>query len=128
MIFAENIRNAHKRGYDQVWAIVRSLKRPSPSLIHVPELSPSLRLFWDYRDWVKRGQWNERQFQTVYRPRFLSEMKASTEAQTKLDELRALSTEGKNIALVCFCQDPRLCHRSLVAKLLESRGIPVITH
>ena len=125
MIVTENIRNANKGNYDQVWAIVRSLKNPGRSLVHVPELSPSLQLFWTYRRWVQNQTFNKDLFEQVYKPRFLAEMANSPDAQTKLDELVALDKAGKRIALVCFCADVNLCHRSLIAELLTERGVNV---
>ena len=37
------------------------------------------------------------------------------EAQDALDELRALIKSGKRIALLCYCRDPKACHRSRIA-------------
>ncbi len=128
MIVTENIRNVRNGNYDQVWAIVRSLKNPGKTLIHVPELSPSLRLFWDYRYWAQHGIWNADTFEKVYKPRFLSQIAEDPAAQAKLDELAALDAAGKRIALVCFCTDMHLCHRALVAQILRDRGIQVTMH
>lgn len=125
MIITENIGNVQYNKYDQVWAIVRSLKVPEKSLIHVLELSPSPRLFEDYRRWLHEGEWNTQTFENLYKPCFLTQMATDPSAQSKLDELAALDAAGKSIALVCYCTDVNLCHRSLVAKILCNRGIPV---
>lgn len=42
MITITDIRNVNFAAYDEVWAIVRSLKNPG-NMKHVPELSPSWR-------------------------------------------------------------------------------------
>lgn len=128
MIVTENMRNVRNGNYDQIWAIVQSLKSPGKTLIHVPELSPSLRLFWDYRYWAQHGIWNADTFENVYKPRFLSQIAEDPAAQAKLDELAALDAAGKRIALVCFCTDAQLCHRTLVAQILRDRGVQVVVH
>ena len=128
MIVTENMRNVRHGNYDQIWAIVRSLKNPGKTLIHVPELSPSLRLFWDYHYWAQRGIWNADAFENVYKPRFLAQIAEDPAAQAKLDELAAMDATGKHIALVCFCTDAQLCHRTLVAQILCDRGVQVVVH
>lgn len=128
MIVTENMRNVRNGSYDQIWAVVRSLKNPGKTLIHVPELSPSLRLFWDYRNWAQQGIWNADTFENVYKPRFLARIATDPDAQEKLDELAALDAAGKRIALVCFCTDAQLCHRTLIAQILRDRGVQVVVH
>ena len=44
MVTVTDIRNVNYAAYDEVWAIVRSLKNPG-RMKHVPELSPSWNLF-----------------------------------------------------------------------------------
>ena len=55
---------------------------------------------------------------------FLSEMRQKP-AKEKLNELYKADRAGKNIALVCFCLDEQLCHRSIVAGLLQGVGCHV---
>ena len=83
-------------------------------------------LFMRYRSLAAAGEWNEASFQNIYVPRFLEEMH-DPRAQEKLDELARLSEAGKNVALICFCAQENLCHRSVVAGLLQGRGVPVRT-
>ncbi|EOT24185.1 hypothetical protein C805_02397 [Eubacterium sp. 14-2] len=47
MVTVTDIRNVNYAAYDEVWAIVRSLKNPG-RMKHVPELSPSWNLFQRY--------------------------------------------------------------------------------
>ena len=42
-------------------------------------------------------------------------------AQEALDELMALVKSGKRIALLCYCRDPKSCHRSRIVALVKSR-------
>jgi uncharacterized protein (DUF488 family) len=47
-------------------------------------------------------------------------------AQEALDELMALIKSGKRIALLCYCRDPKSCHRSrIVAQVKGRRRIKV---
>ena len=47
-------------------------------------------------------------------------------AQEALDELTALIKSGKRIALLCYCRDPKACHRSrIVAQVKKRRRLKV---
>lgn len=123
MITVTNIRNINCAAYDQVWAIVRSLKNPR-SMKHVPELSPSWSLFKRYLGLRNAGRWNAESFQNIYVPVFLQEMQNTT-ARNKIAELIELDRQGKSICLACFCPDETLCHRSIVAGILQYTGIAI---
>jgi uncharacterized protein (DUF488 family) len=45
----------------------------------------------------------------------------SREAQDALGELIALVKSGKRIALLCYCRDPKTCHRSRIVKNVKKR-------
>jgi uncharacterized protein (DUF488 family) len=50
----------------------------------------------------------------------------SPPAQEALDELMALIQSGKRIALLCYCRDPKTCHRSrIVAQVKRRRRLKV---
>lgn len=123
MITVTNIRYINYAAYDQVWAIVRSLKNPR-SMKHVPELSPSWNLFKRYFGLRNAGRWNAESFQNVYVPVFLQEMQ-NTAARNKIAELIDLDRQGKRICLACFCPDEILCHRSIVAGILQYAGVTI---
>ena len=123
MITVTDIRNVNHAAYDEVWAIVRSLKNPG-RMKHVPELSPSWALFKKYMQLRHAGQWNADTFKSVYVPVFLKEM-SGMEPQRKLSELARLDRQGKRICLCCFCRDETLCHRSIIAGILQCAGIRV---
>lgn len=126
MLQIANIRNVRKGQYDQVWAIVRSYKGQSDWIKQVPVLSPSWDLFGKYRDLKSDNNWNDQTFRSVYLPQFLSEMR-SDEARQALNVLYRLDKAGQNIALVCFCPDETMCHRSIIAGLLQGVGCDVHT-
>lgn len=107
--------------YDEVWAIVRSLKYGNPRLRHVPELSPSWALFKQYMRLREEGKWNEDTFHKIYVPQFLKEMQGK-EQQNLLNELFATN---KHICLVCFCSEEELCHRSIIGGMLQGAGLEV---
>ena len=124
MITITNIRNAKPADYDEIWAIVRSLKSKSAYLRQVPELSPSWDLFKKYLSLKEDGMWNENTFERIYRPTFLAQIAADPKAQNALEELIAMHNAGKRIALVCFCTDVNLCHRSIISDILTARKVP----
>lgn len=123
MITITDIRSVNHANYDEVWAIVRSLRNPE-RMKQVPELSPSWDLFKQYMKLRDTGQWNATTFKSIYVPTFLKEM-LNIEARKKLSELVELDKQGKRICLVCFCGDETLCHRSIVAGILQYMGIQI---
>jgi uncharacterized protein (DUF488 family) len=42
-------------------------------------------------------------------------------AQAELDELIALIKSGKRVVLLCYCRDPKTCHRSRVVANVKTR-------
>jgi uncharacterized protein (DUF488 family) len=48
----------------------------------------------------------------------------TAEAQAELRELLALIKSGKRIALLCYCRDPKTCHRSRIVANVKKR-LPV---
>jgi uncharacterized protein (DUF488 family) len=45
----------------------------------------------------------------------------TADAQQALDELVALIKSGKRVALLCYCRDPRACHRSRIVANIKKR-------
>lgn len=43
------------------------------------------------------------------------------EPQAALEELAGLITSGKRIALLCYCRDPKTCHRGRIVAHLKDR-------
>lgn len=121
MVTILRISDVNYNDYDEVWAIVRSLKYGNPRIRHVPELSPSWALFKTYMRLRDEGKWNEDTFRTVYVPQFLKEMRGR-EQQKLMNEL--FNTK-KRIALVCFCELEWLCHRSIIGGMLQGAGAEV---
>lgn len=123
MITVTNIRNVDHTSYDEVWAIVRSLKNPG-KIEYIPELSPSWELFRQYLQLRNTGRWNTEAFQGIYVPIFLKEMQTAT-TRKKLNGLVWLDRRGRHIALPCFCPSEATCHRSIIAGILQYVGVKV---
>ena len=128
MITIKNIRNINYDDYDEVWAIVQSMKNPSPRIKQVKELAPTKSLFFAYRNMVKENTWNKQSFDTIYVPQFIHDI-ISNKAKTYpiLNQLYQMDKNGKKICLVCFCNEENKCHRSIIAGLLQGTGCQVET-
>ena len=126
MIKTMSISRVRYADFDEVWAIVRSMKHPSDKIQQVASLSPDWNLFKKYLKLKEDGNWNANSFDSIYRPQFLSQMASDAEAHKALETLKSLDAQGKRIALVCFCPNKDLCHRSLIAQILQSMGCNVI--
>lgn len=127
MLTFTNIRNVKNGMYDKVYAPVRSLKNPSPWMEQVADLSPSPALLGTYLRLKKEGNWNKNTFQSIYVPQFLTEIRHNKKACQWLNFLYNEDKAGRNIALVCFCADETLCHRSILAGMLKAVGANVRT-
>lgn len=133
MIRVTNIRRCHVADYDNIYLIVRSiasLERSKSSILkhaeQVADLSPSNGLFYKYLDWTKSGEWNQNKFDTKYKPAFLDELNNNPNAAAWLEKIAVDDKAGKKIALLCFCSDENLCHRSIIGEILKSKGCGVI--
>lgn len=133
MIRITNIRKCHVPNYDEIYIIARSIasleKRENKLLnnaVHLPELSPSKSLFYKYLDWKRANEWNRETFIDKYRPAFLEEMQSNPSTKQLLNILYEKDKAGKKIALLCFCEDENLCHRSIVGDMLRERGCNVV--
>ena len=127
MVTVTSLSKLRNGSYDEIWAVVRSLKGKSSTLIQHKELSPSPALYGRFLSEKKAGHWNEDAFTDWYVPAFLKEMKTSPAARASLNELYRRSRAGEHIALSCFCPDEKTCHRSILAGLLQGAGVDVET-
>lgn len=127
MIVITNIRNINNDNYDEIWAIVRSLKHNNGAIKQVTSLSPSTELFYKYLSLKNNGNWDKNAFDTIYVPQFIREIRKQPDAIEKLGYLYQQDKMNKKICLVCFCTDETLCHRSIIAGLLQGVGANVIT-
>lgn len=122
MITLKSINEVKYNEFDEIWLIVRSAGKSQsmlkqPNVKHVPALSPSKNLFFRYLQWQKDKFWGKQCFETKYAPQFIAEAKQSPDFVSAMTTLKNLDSMGKSIALVCFCKDETLCHRSIVGAL-----------
>lgn len=109
----------------KAFAIVRSMKRPIPGVEQLAELSPEPGLFRTYLGLRNRGAWGPEAFRDTYVPQFLADLARNPAAAKALNGLYRMDREGQAAVLACFCPDERLCHRSIVAGLLQGVGCDV---
>lgn len=133
MIRITSIKRCHVADYDEIYLIVRSIatleKSKSSILLHAKQLealSPSKELFYKQLNCTRSEEWTEEKFNNEYKPEFIYELNENPEANEWLDEIAAKDAEGKKIALLCFCANENLCHRSIIGELLKNRGCAVI--
>lgn len=110
---------------DEIWLIVRSLKEldydKKTSILYIPELSPSPKLFSKFLQWKKEGKWNKDTFENMYVPEFINELKTE-EKQVALIKLKD-ECMHKNVLLACYCEDNSMCHRSIILGVLQGMGV-----
>lgn len=125
MIYTRCLSRIRSEHFDEVYAIVRSMQKPISNVQQLRALAPSLNLFLEQQSMKKAGRWNSATFKSWFAPAFLKDMNSVVSIQV-LDALVERS-ETKEIALVCYCGNETLCHRSLIAGLLQKHGVKVDT-
>lgn len=109
------------------WMIVRSPDELPAYACHVPQLSPSVELFKMYREAFHAGRYNQKYFDEIYVPRFLSELSENREALSLL-EMLCETSQRKNYFLACYCEEEASCHRSIIAGILSGMGAQILTN
>jgi uncharacterized protein YeaO (DUF488 family) len=79
-----------------------------------PNLSPSAELVHQAMSTQNDREW------AAFERKFRSEMKAPDRSR-ELDLLAAMS-HHTNLAVGCYCENEKRCHRSVLRELLEERG------
>lgn len=130
MIYIKNFKRDRivRSDYDHVYGIVRSAKYMPDGMEQVAALSPTYKLFQDYLKWKRAGEWDMEKFASHYVPQFLADLKHEKAGVGRdwLNKIYKMDKEGKRIALCCFCDDETMCHRSIVAGLLQGVGCNVV--
>ena len=128
MIGIKNIRNVKLEEWDEVWAIVQSMKNPHPNIRQVKELAPTKSLFFMYRNMAKTNTWNKQAFDETYVPQFIHDFITNkTQTLPLMNQLYQMDKANKRICLLCFCTDETMCHRSIIAGLLQGVSCNVQT-
>lgn len=128
MIGIKNIRNVKLEEWDEVWAIVQSMKNSHPNIRQVKELAPTKSLFFMYCNMAKANTWNRQAFDEIYVPQFIHDFITNkTQTFLLMNQLYQIDKANKRICLLCFCTDETMCHRSIIAGLLQGVGCNVQT-
>ena len=77
------------------------------------ELAPSRQLWYDYFK-SNKIDWSE------YRERFIEEMRDNPKSTELIDWLSKFEDNNKNMTLICFCENEKSCHRSIVKDLVSN--------
>ncbi len=109
-----------RQRYNSVWVVMREPPENMPVRFrHVPALAPTPELllwFQQHKECIYR---NPEMFEEDYAPRYIRELLDSQAALNELLLLLSSVRKGKRIALVCTCYHEELCHRSILAGILQ---------
>ena len=83
-----------------------------------PNLSPSAGLVQEALKATDERAW------AIFKRKFRSEM-SEPDRSRELDLLAALSRQT-NLAVGCYCEEEKFCHRSVLRELFEQRGANVV--
>lgn len=111
--------------YDEIYMIVRSMKSKDERIKQLDILSPSPSLFKFHRECVNKGTWNQNTFNKAYVPVFITQLQHSPLAKQVLQDLYHKDMSGKRICLMCYCTNEAMCHRSIIAGILQGLGCNV---
>lgn len=131
MIVIKSIGEIKPEEFDHVFGIVRYPKKMASlkGVKIIPALAPTSDLFDICQELKKTDDWGSLAFKEIYVPRFLRDFRKNSDAKDFLRKLyrNEHSDNPKKIALVCYCPNEKLCHRSIIAGLLQGLGIKVET-
>jgi len=77
------------------------------------ELAPSRQLWYDYFK-SNKIDWNQ------YRERFIVQMRDNPKSTELIHWLFRFENINNNITLICFCENEKSCHRSIVKDLASN--------
>ena len=77
------------------------------------ELAPSRQLWYDYFK-TNKIDWNQ------YRERFIVQMRDNPKSTELIHWLSRFENINNNITLICFCENEKSCHRSIVKDLASN--------
>lgn len=96
-------------------------RKPIKGMEQLISLAPS----WDIINLVKNAKnvadvWDE------YVTRYNEELSTQANLNTVLWTISYFLELGYDVQFVCFCTNPKYCHRSIVGEMFENRGYEVI--
>lgn len=122
------------------WLIVRKPISGIPhGFLHVPALSPSIRLFDKAQEWKQGYRSPEdllflesQQIENsadawwdLYAHGFQEEIKNRTDMKEMLKHLERRMQAGLSTVIFCFCKKEERCHRTFIGSYFEQKGYPV---
>lgn len=124
MIRICRIQNMGRIKADIKLAAVCKMPHPIEDVSVCPELAAGDALFAFKTKAKADNTWNMEMFKTCYVPEYLKIL-AKPEARRLLNQIYKESKAGKTIAIGCYCADEAMCHRSIIAGLLQAIGCEV---
>ena len=110
---------------DIQWFAVRVSESTPRGWAHNVHLCPSEELLHWAKRLERQGQWNPTTFQE-YTTRFWKEIEASSEAKSDLTTILNALSAGQDVAVSCYCANPHMCHRGLIAQFVEEHGFAIV--
>lgn len=90
-------------------------------VLHLPQLSPSPRLFSILKSCKTEEEFNNN------RSKFRKEME-TCEGKAAIQTIKELLDLGQDITVSCYCGNFELCHTKFLAEIFEEAGYEVSVH
>lgn len=111
--YISNIKNLPKDGY--ILLVTRYNKVKETKNVHWEiNLSPSKKLLSDYK--------NNNETINGYTERYLKELSSNKLAKDSIKNILNMDKKGIKIFLACYEKDYKMCHRTLLGRLLKTLG------
>jgi uncharacterized protein YeaO (DUF488 family) len=121
-LYTSNLVGLKKKDFEADVLLITRAGAEINNLELMRELAPSSDLFQTFLELWKGSPGED--WWPKYKQRFLLELNTPTKKNALLNVLSRLQI-GKNVVVVCFCQDHRYCHRSLVGEYFKNNEIEV---
>lgn len=126
-LYIGSVRDTQLTNYDEIWGTVRSLSQSikqsldkNGKLIEKSSLSPSSQLLNKYLSLKDNNNWNEQTFASEYVPQYLYEQASNPQAVS--DMVSLINESEKSISAFCYCGNESICHRSIIAGIVQGAG------
>lgn len=104
--------------------------------IHVPHLAPSSNLYRNTMYKWKKLKFSQEEKEKMskgktgtwfdlYEEKFIEDSKVRNDFKRAYNRLKEHLEEGRNIILVCYCEDVYKCHRRIIGDMLVKDGYDV---
>ena len=107
---------------DEAWLCTNQPIEKLGTIQWHPELAPNDNLLNEWNALGRHAEDPFAWFNTRYVPKFLEQVSRNERARYALNDLVLADIHGSKVALLCYCKDPRICHRSVLAGMLYGAG------